>query len=260
MLAIRAIASFALAASITVGSSARAQEQPPPEDRRDSYKSLRGTIYRKSVAQEAEDGYDANFKLRLTTSIYKYRTISDLFDEEIEHFNSVGLRPTIGFDIPTPWENIRFVPESTIQYTRRFDIEQDLLSGSASAKLDYKDRKAEGLFGAFTVLEYGTRYDVDGLNLSDYLKLQIGGSLESGLNWRIGEHEQTVKPYASVSYYIDDLILGETEEDFVTIDTEYEIGIEFGSEPRMYLWKLRIPKLRIIFTFSEEARGVKVRF
>ena len=245
---------------LVISGAVMAQEEPPPEDRSDSYKSLRGTIYRKSLTEMEEHGYDGNFKLRLTTAIYKYRTISDIFDEEIEHFNSVGLRPTISFEIPTPWENIRFIPESTIQYTRRFDIEQDLLSGSASAKLDYKDRKEEALLGAFTVLEYATRYDVDGLNLSDYLKLQIGGSLEQGLGWQIGEHAQSMKPYASVSYYLNDLVLGQSEDDFVEIDTEYEVGVEFGSEPRMYLWKLRIPKLRIIFTYSEETRGVKIRF
>ena len=69
-----------------------------------------------------------------------------------------------------------------------------------------------------------------------------------------------MKPYASVSYYINDLVLGQSRDDFVEIDTEYEVGVEFGSEPRMYLWKLRIPKLRIIFTYSKEARGVKIRF
>jgi hypothetical protein len=237
-----------------------AQTEEVPVDRSDSYKSIRGSIYKKSLTEIDKQGYKTDFKLRLSTSIYKYRGISDLFSEEIDHFNSIGLRPTLTFNFPTPWNNIRFIPGAAMQLTRRFDLEQTLLSGSLRATLGYENAEDYGIVGANATLEYGTRYDIDGLNLHDYLRLKLGTSLDKGLNWSIGKHKQRVTPFVSVSYFLRELDIGDSEEQFTRINTEYEAGLTFGSEPRMYLWKLRVPTLKVSFTYDGEVTGFKLRF
>ena len=112
-----------------------------PNDRSDEYISVRGSIYSKTLANFKEQGYRAYFKLRLSTSVYKYRSLDELFFDDVEHFNSIGLRPTLTFAFPTAWQNIQFEPTIDIQATHRFDLEQSLLSGSASTVLRYRDEK-----------------------------------------------------------------------------------------------------------------------
>jgi hypothetical protein len=215
-------------------------ESEIPDDRSDQYISVRGSIYKKNLAKLDEQGYGAYFKLRLSTSIYKYRSLDEFFFEDIEHFNSLGLRPTLDFEFSTPWQGIQFEPSIDIQATRRFDIEQSLLSGSAAATLRYRDQKKHGKFEAHTTLQYGTRYDQDGLNFDDYVRFKIGTSLNRGLDWKIGNHVMQMTPFASASYFLDDLEIGVSEE-FSTARSVSNLAMR--SKGSIYVFNCTQPKV-----------------
>jgi len=234
--------------------------EPVPENRSDRYTSVRGSVYKKRLARASEDGYDASFKLQISTSVYKYKSLDDLLDSETFHFNSFGVRPTYQLVLPTRWENFKFIPGIEVQLTRRFDLNKTLLSGSVSGRLRYEDQKKSGYMISYASLKYGTKYDEDGLNLSDYLRLKLKSTFDRSLDWSIGEHDQRVIPFVAASYYLSNPKIGESGDNFTRIDNEYEIGLTFGSKPRMRLWGVRIPEIQISYTFGDNVKGVKIRF
>ena len=103
--------------------------EPASDNRSDRYTSVRGSVYKKRLARASEDGYDASFKLQLSTSIYTYKSLDDLRDEETLHFNSLGVRLTMQLVLPTRWENVSFIPSAEAQLTRRFDLEKNITFG-----------------------------------------------------------------------------------------------------------------------------------
>ena len=234
--------------------------EPVSDDRSDRYTSVRGSVYKKRLARASKDGYDASFKLQLSTSIYRYKSLDDLFDDKTLHFNSLGIRPTMKWVLPTRWENVNFIPGAEVQLTSRFDLGKTLLSGSVSGQFRYEDQKKDGYLISYTSLKYGTKYDNDGLNLSDYLRLKLKATFNRSLNWSIGEHAQSVIPFAAVAYYLSDPKIGESEDNFTDVDEEYEIGLTFGSEPRMKLLGVRVPEIQISFTYGDNVKGFKIRF
>ena len=237
-----------------------APEEPVSNNRSDRYTSIRGSVYKKRLARTLEDGYDASFKLQLSTSIYTYKSLDELLDDETAHFNSLGVRPTLKYELPTRWENVKFIPSAEVQLTRRFDLDETLLSGSVSGQLRYEGEKETGFLISYGSLRYGTKYDEDGLNQSDYLRLKFKTTFNRSLNWSIGEHAQSVIPFAAAAYYLSDPKIGESKDNFTSVKDEYEIGLTFGSEPRMKLWGVRVPEIQISYTFGDNVKGFKIRF
>ena len=234
--------------------------EPVSDNRSDSYTSIRGSVYKKRLARASEDGYDASFKLQLSTSIYTYKSLDDLLDKDTSHFNSLGVRPTMQLIFPTRWDNVSFIPSAEVQLTNRFDLGKTLLSGAVSGQFRYEDQKKDGYLISYGSLKYGTKYDEDGLNQSDYLRLKLKATFNRSLNWSIGAHAQSVIPFVAAAYYLSDPKIGESEENFTKIENEYEIGLAFGSEPRIKLWGVRIPEIQISYTFGDNVNGFKIRF
>ena len=78
--------------------------------------------------------------------------------------------------------------------------------------------------------------------------------------WSIGEHAQSVIPFAAAAYYLSYPKIGESKDNFTSVKDEYEIGLTFGSEPRMKLWGVRVPEIQISYTFGDNVKGFKIRF
>ena len=72
------VAMMVLALAITaMPTQAIAQESM---DRSDRYTSIRGSIYKKTLRRLDEHGYGARFKLQLSTTIYRYKSLDDLLN------------------------------------------------------------------------------------------------------------------------------------------------------------------------------------
>ena len=223
--------------------------------------SLRGSVYSKRHASIEEQGYGAKFKLELSVAIYRFESLEDFLDEDAEiRFNSIGIRPKYQLEFPTRLKHVTFIPTAEIQLTHRLDLDKNLLSGALSGQLRYDNDHRAGNLVAYASLKYGTRYDNDGLNLDDYLRLKLKAKLNRGLDWSIGEHAMEIRPFASGSYFLDELDIGSSEDLVNEISEQYEIGFEIGSNPRMKLWKVRIPEIEISYVFGDGIRGFKIRF
>ena len=242
-------------------SVANAQEVPPPEEpvnaSSDKSHSLRGTIYKKSLKRTEDDGFESQFNLRLSLAVYEAKFLRNLADL---NFQSYGLRPRLNFKVPTPIKHTSFVPslEAAATYERQQNLW--LVSGSVYLGLDYDDEREDSNVGASVGLKYGTRYEDDGFNPTDYLEFQVEGRFRQNLKWKIKEHTTTLTPFVKASYFLDNLEYG--TEELITGDRRrrYEIGVRGSTLPRMRLIGLRVPELRVSYFFGDGVKGFKVRF
>ena len=231
-----------------------------PDKTSERYHSLRGTVYKKTLTSLEEDGYRTRFKIKLSAAVYKYDTIGQVFDSDLLHLQSYGLRPGISFRVPTRWENIDFIPSVNVAITYQNELGKTLVSGSIYAGFDYEQLFDQSLFGTTVGIKYGTRYDEDGLNLDDYVEFKVSARFRKNLKWTIGEHITTATPFVSASYYLDELELGTVDELVTEIERRYSIGVTFSTLPRKKLWKIKIPEIKLSYSFGDNVTGFKIRF
>jgi hypothetical protein len=249
---------LAIVLSLIAWVPARAEEESGGS--RDTFSSIRGSVYSKRLANQEIRGYDARFRVQLSASVYRFSSFDEFIQEDEGRFKSLGIRPKLTWNLPTRWRHVSFIPALELQLTRRFDTNQNLLSGAVSGMFRYEGDRPGGHLVTYGYLKYGTRYDEDGLNVDDYVKIGLKAALNRSLGWTLGKHTMEITPFGSASYYLDELDIG-LDDDLVThIEREYELGLELGSSPRMYLWKLRIPELEISYVFGDDTRGIKIRF
>lgn len=95
------------------------------------YVSVRLNVYTKNLRTVSEDGSGLKLKLALSTAIYRYETLDELFARETEHINALGVRPKMEFEYLTPVENVFFVPDLELAVNRSFDTSNKGLSAAA---------------------------------------------------------------------------------------------------------------------------------
>ncbi len=237
-----------------------AAEEAEPDARPDKYYSIRGTVYSSRLKRADSDGFDARLRLRLSASVYRYQSLADITDTDIRHLESIGLRPRIDFVLPTSRPHVTFNPSVELSVVRQRELGKTLVSGAVAAGFVYEKRDEPPSLKASATLKYGTRYDADGLNIDDYLKFTVRSSSRRHLGWRVGDSQATVTPFAAASYFLDGLDLGSREGLGDEIDEEYEVGLVFGTNPRLKLWKIKIPELEVSFTYGDRIKGLKIRF
>lgn len=224
------------------------------------YHSIRGSVYSKRLRRVEDNGFGARLKLQLSAAVLKYESLGEFLDPDTVHFQSIGVRPRVNFEFPTRWRHIAFVPSAEISLTHQFDTGRNLLSGALTAAVRYqRDRERSRVVSVLSA-KYGTRYDEDGLNLDDYFRLKLSGRFRQNLKWKIGEHTTTISPFASVSYFFDELELGVVEELTNSVNRQLEIGLTFSTLPRMRLWKIKVPEIDVSFIYGDDYSGIKVRF
>ena len=239
---------------------ALAQQEPPPEapinTSSDKAHSFRGSIYKKTLKRIENDSYDAEFKLRLSLAVYEPKFLNDIVNLK---FRSYGLRPRISFKVPTPVKNVSFVPSIEAAATYEKEQRDWLYSGSIFVGFDYDNEREDSNIGGTVAVKYGSRYDDDGFNPSDYLEFLVVGRFRQNLKWKIKEHTTTLNPFAQASYFLDNLEYG--TDDLVTGDRRrrYEVGIKWSTLPRMRVLGVRVPEFRISYYFGDGVRGFKFR-
>lgn len=170
-----------------------------------SYHSLRASIYSQDFGDLETKGYSSRFKFYLTTALLKYDTLDEYFDAKSLHIRSVGIRPQINFVFSTRWEHITVIPSLEMSIIRDYDVGKYLMSGSVAASFRYDNLREVSYLVSAVTLKYGTRYDVDGINNSDYFSLTLFGQLRQNMKWTIAGRTTTVTPFASISYFFDEL-------------------------------------------------------
>lgn len=249
------LSNLMLCSSVAYAQETAPQEQPINTSRDKSH-SIRGSIYKKTLKDIEVDGYGSQFKLRLSLAVYEPKFVKNLFNLK---FQSYGLRPQLNVKIPTPIKHTSFVPSLEAAATYESEQSDWFYSGSIFLGLDYNDERGDSNLGGTVGLKYGTRYDDDAFNPSDYLEFKVVGRFRQNLKWKIKEHTTTLNPFVQASYFLDNLEYGTDE--LVTGDRRrrYEVGIRLSTLPRMRVLGIRVPEIRASYFFGDGVKGFKFR-
>ena len=234
-----------------------AQGNIDAEDQR--YLSIRIDVYSKNFKTIAEDGSGLKLKSAVSTAVYRYETLDELFDRDIEHIKGLGLRPKLEFEYLTPLKNIFFVPETELAINRSLDTSNKVLAASVKAAGLYRRNGNDKDFKVRAGIKYGTRYEMDGLNFDDYVEVSLRVSLREMRGFRIGERHLTITPFGEVKRFLDDLEFETRTGAFFDIDRQYEVGFVFNTDPRKKIWGIALPKLKISYAFGDDFKGIKIR-
>ena len=237
--------------------SSLAQEDDDAEEQ--EYISIRIDVYSKNLKTVAEDGSGLKFKIAISTAVYRYQTLDELFDRDTEHIKALGLRPKLEFEYLTPIKNVFFVPKAELAFNRSLDTSNRVLAAAVEAAGLYRRNGDDKDFRIRAGVKYGTRYEQDGLNFDDYLEVNLRVSLRQLQGFRIGQRYLTITPFGEIKRFVDDLEFETRTGAFFDIDRQYELGFEFNTDPRKKIWGIALPKLKISYAFGEDFKGIKIR-
>lgn len=251
--------------AVVLGGFVRAAAEPPAAEPDTStteqkYFRVSGKIFNHRFTKVDDDGWGSRLDLKLGTSIHRFETIDEFLEIDIESVQSY-LEPKLSLEIPTGIPKLTFAPNAEV--LAGWNYASESLEGGASlaATFRYRDpldpyQRSISLSG-----KYGTRNVWEAVNSSDYveLSLQAEGLVRLGVDF--GEHELSLKPFAKVSYFIDELeVQSPDTTNPLAIREKYELGVEIGTTPRYRLWKLKMRHLRISYVFNRDTHGIQIKF
>jgi hypothetical protein len=245
---------------LSVGPSiAAAQTTAAEEAEKQDYVSIRIDVYSKHFRTVAEDGSGLKLKVAISAGLYRYKTLDELLDRDIEHLNAVGVRPKLEFEFPTPVKNVSFVPDLELALNRSFDTSSKALAGAAQAAFLYRKNGDDKDLKVKVGVKYGSQYEQDGLNFDDYVETNLRVDLKRLYGFKMGNRRVTITPFGEVKNFIDDLEFKTESGALFDVDRQYELGFEFNTDPRKKIWGIALPRLKISCAFGDDFRGIKIR-
>jgi len=242
-----------------VGRPVFAQDEPTSEAEQQNYVSVRIDVWSRNLRTIERDGSGVTFKVALATSVYRYRTLDELFESDTELINSLGVRPKLEFEYPTSIKNISFVPKLEVAFNRSLDTSNKVLSGAVSAGFLHRRNGDDKNIRTRIRVKYGSEYELDGLNFDDYLELSLKVYLQEQRGFRVGKRHLTITPFGEVRRFTDTLEFVTESGAVFDVETQYEFGLEFNTDPRKKILGIALPRLKLSYVFGDDFKGIKIR-
>jgi hypothetical protein len=110
----------------------------------------------------------------------------------------------------------------------------------------------------------GTKYTLSrsssGLNDDDFALVEAGLDTLFPVGLHVGDHRVDSSVFFIARHYFRELAFGQVLDEPVVIEQEFEVGITIGSTPRPRIWKLQVSRLLIGYRFSENLKGIRIKF
>ena len=193
--------------------------------------------------------------------IYDFETIDDILDFDLERINIFAITTKIDGDFYVPkLKHVYFTPYHEIQVT--YDIADDsfLYGTKTSARFTFTEPGVNENFSVSVGATYGSSFSENALNPDAYVNASIEFRTKHSLGLQMGKYHFTASPSFKMRYYLNGLTMESPSGSTFDIVDRYEIGVKFGTDPRMKIWKLKIPRIRVTYDFSEDFSGVKIKF
>jgi hypothetical protein len=228
-----------------------------------NYLSIRGNIYSASPKRLGTDGWGAKLSVRASMGIHRFETLDDLLRLTKANVATVGIEPKLILAYPVPYlDDVNISPRAS------FEILEDYSSGDTSTLLSTQAGLAltynkPGYYEDMSVSlagNYGSRYAYDGLNPSDFAAVSIEATSKHYLGFSLGKYKFVIHPYGKYGYYFESLLLETPEGDPLSVRNETEIGAKIQTDPRWKIWKLKMPRIKVSYTFGDGVQGLKIKF
>jgi len=106
------------------------------------------------------------------------------------------------------------------------------------------------------ILAYPVPY-LDDVNISP--RASIEATSKHYLGFSLGKYKFVIHPHAKYGYYFESLVLETPDGDPLTVRSETEIGAKIQTDPRWRIWKLKMPRIKISYTFGDGIQGLKIK-
>ncbi len=236
-----------------------AQSEPASEAEQQEYISVRIDVWSKNLRTIERDGSGVKLKIALATSVFRYRTLDELLNRDTELINSIGVRPKLEFEYPTSITNVSFVPELELALNRSLDSSNKVLSGAATAGFLHRRNGDDKDIRTRIRIKYGSAYELDGLNFDDYVELSIEIYLQERRGFRVGKRHLTITPFGEVRRFTDTLEFVTASGAEFDVETQYELGLDFNTDPRKKILGIALPRLKLSYVFGDDFKGIKIR-
>jgi hypothetical protein len=202
-------------------------------------------------------GWGLRLRVTLYAGVYDLAIFDGLDPTEI-NFQSLGATPGVEFLLPVGggWTLKPFVD---LGYARDFDNDLDFLLWSAGMRT-----LAEYDVGTWD-LSVGTKFQflsvhTSKLDLEDrFGEFMVGFDAVRPLRFTIAGNQAGIGGYYIYRHYIDARV-NRDEGEPLTLDHSHEIGIAFGTDPRIKLWFIRLPRIGLGYRFGPNIRGIRLSF
>jgi hypothetical protein len=204
------------------------------------------------------DGRRWGLRLRLIL----YAGIYDLGISDPGEFNlrfeSLAATPGVEFLVPVG-KGWTLKPFTEIGYARDFDQGSDFGVWSVGMRTltEWQRRGIRLRFG--TKVQYLSTFKSIFEVSDDFFELQLGLDVGFSLGLEIKGNPAYLSPYGIRRQYIN-AVIERPEGDPIEIEYDNEIGLAFGTRPRIKLWFITLPRIGIGYRWGPKVDGWRLSF
>jgi hypothetical protein len=224
------------------------------------YLSASGRIYKHEFWNRKDHGRSLRVQVRAKAAFHQFSTLDELLDLDRFEVSSIGLLPRIEAEFPVAGlDDVYFLPTQEFAFWYETEGDSPLPSFTTTLMLRYYTPGEHEDLSVSMAGRYGSKYAEDGINLHDYVSVFLEVATKHYLGVRLGKYKFIFTPYGKATYYTDELEFEVPGTDGVAIDTRYEIGGTFGTDPRWRIWRVKMPRVRITYDFSGDLSGIRIK-
>ncbi len=227
-----------------------------------NYISVRGNIYSAHYRRLEKDGWGAKLTVRASMGIHRFETLDDLLHLTKDNIATFGIEPKLVLAYPVPYlDDVSISPRASFEVLEDYSSGETstLLSTQAGLALTYNKPGYYEDMSVSLAANYGSRHAYDGLNPSGFASTSIAANSKHHLGFSLGKYELVIHPYGKYGYYFDSLVLETPEGNSLNVRNETEIGAKIQTDPRWRIWKIKMPRIKISYTFGNGVQGLKLK-
>jgi len=209
-----------------------------------------------TIIQPDERGWGLRLRLIVYAGIYDL-SFENAVDLDLR-FQSLAATPGVEFLVPLG-RGWTLKPFTEIGYAHDFDQDLDFAVWSIGMRTltEWQTSGIPWRFG--TKVQYLSTFESD-FELSDeFFELQLGIDVGLPLGFHIQGNEAFLSPFAIRTQYLDALIVRPEGEPIEILYTN-EIGLAFGTRPKIKLWFITLPRIGIGYRWGPKVSGWRLNF
>jgi hypothetical protein len=208
------------------------------------------------VFQSDRDDWGLRVRLVLYGGIYDFN-IEEALDLDLT-FQSLAATPGVEFLVPVGKGWI-IKPFAEIGYGHDFDnaLGFGVWSFGIRTIVTWPVKKWDLSFG--TKLQYLSTFTSDVAVADDYGEIRLGFDAGHPLPFKIAGNQAKISGYYIRRQWVDAFVAG---EGFDPLEIRYtnEFGFTFGTDPKIKLWIIRLPRIGLGYRFGPTVSGLRLTF